>query len=206
MKLIDLLAHAQGRKDEQPNIALAEKIIKSNDENRVSELVELLQHKTTAVRHDVIKVLYEIGERRPAWLVPHHAVFIELLSNKNNRMRWGAMSALAAISKAKPEALTKHLVGIVQAMDEGSVITRDGGMTVLSNITKLKRHYADGITLLFEQLEKAPVNQFPMYAEKTAEAIAEKDKPELMRLIRSRTDVWNIPSKARRLEKLLRQC
>ena len=56
--------------------------------------------------------------------------------------------------------------------------------------------------LLFEQLEKAPVNQLPMYAEKTAEIISAPDVKRLLGILASRDDVAAIASKAKRIEKL----
>ena len=58
-KVFESLASSLGRPDEQPNIELAIKIAKSGNVAHVAELIELLSHSKTAVRHDAIKVLYE---------------------------------------------------------------------------------------------------------------------------------------------------
>ena len=52
------LACSLGRKDEVPNIALAEKISEASDKRAVKELTVLIQDKKAAVRHDTIKVIY----------------------------------------------------------------------------------------------------------------------------------------------------
>ena len=132
------LACSLGRKDEVPNIALAEKISEASDKRAVKELTGLMQDKKAAVRHDAIKVLYEIGERQPALITPYINTFLALFDQTDNWMKWGAMSALYAISNFKPELLEDHLTEVIEAMDEGSVITRDHGIYILCNLAKMK--------------------------------------------------------------------
>jgi hypothetical protein len=43
-----------------------------------------------------------------------------------------------------------------------------------------------------------------MYADKTAEVLALHDHQQLIQIIGRRTDVYEIPTKAKRLEKLVR--
>jgi len=68
----------------------------------------------------------------------------------------------------------------------------------------LKKYHEDCVELLFDQLQKAPVNQFPMYAEKTAEVISSSDIKRLEKILNSRQDVMEIPSKEKRINKLLK--
>ena len=200
----DQLANALGRRDEAPNIALAEKISKASDKKAVEELIVLMNHKSTPIRHDAIKVLYEIGERKPELIMAFHDEFIMLLDHKDNWMKWGAMSALYEISKVKPEIIVKHLTTILDAMDKGSVITRDHGIYILRILASLKKYHNDCMELMLEQLQKAPVNQVPMYAEKTAEVISFPYIKRIEKILMSRRDVLEIPSKERRIEKLLK--
>lgn len=200
----DQLAHNLGRRDEKPNTALAMQIAKERNTMAVAELIGLLSHKTGGIRHDAIKALYEIGDRDPALILPYVKTFLQLLEHKDNRMIWGAMSALSAISHAHPEPLAKNLVSILAAMDSGSVITRDRGVIILASIAAVKKHHKDAMDLLLEQVEKAPVNQLPMYAEKMAGVISQPYVQKLISILKERHDVWAIPSKAKRLEKLIR--
>lgn len=202
--IIDQLAHSLGSREETPNIRLAEKISKANDRASTQELISLLHHKIGGIRNDAIKVLYEIGERNPKLVIGYVDQFLKTLHHKDNRMIWGAMSALSAISKAKPELLTDHLAEIVDAMDNGSVITRDHGIYVLVNLSRIKKHHADCMELLLEQIEKAPVNQVPMYAEKTAEVLSASYLKRFEKILRSRKDVLEIPSKEKRIMKILK--
>lgn len=203
--IVDQLAVALGRRDEVPNVQLAEKICQKGDTEAVRELIALLQHKSPGIRNDAIKVLYEIGERTPELIRSYVSVFVSALQAKDNRMKWGAMSALSAVSSAYPELLIVHLAEVVEAMDMGSVITRDHGIYILSNVATLRKHHADCMELLLEQLEKSPVNQVPMYAEKIAEVISPLYVKRFEKILRSRHDVFAIPTKQKRIEKLLSQ-
>lgn len=204
ISVIDQLAHALGRRDEQPNIALAESIAHSEDKIAINTLVELLKHEKAPIRYDAIKVLYEVGERKPELILAYYATFLQALKDKDNPVKWGAMTALSVISKEKPALLTKYLTDILEAMDHGSVITRDHGIYILTDIARLKGHHDDCMLLLLEQLEKAPVNQLPMYAEKTASVISKPYIERLRKILLSREDVLEIFSKKKRIEKLLK--
>src|SRR5688572_15454698 len=195
----EYLASSLGRQDEAPNIELGQKIAKANDAAAVQDLFRLLDNKATAVRSDVIKVIYEVAERNADLIIPFTSKIIDLLDHKDNRLKWGAMSALSAISLTRPEKLTKHIPRIVKAMDEGTVITRDNGIVILAQMGKIKKFHSDAMELLLEQIEKAPVNQVPMYAEKMVEAISLPFHQKLERILLSRKDVWEIPSKQKRL-------
>ena len=203
--IIDQLASSLGQRDEQPNIALAMKIAKSGNEEQLAELFTLLAGKKPALRNDAIKVIYEIGERKPEMISKHVRDFISLLEHKDNRMKWGAMSALSSICKTQPKLLVPFIVNVVTAMDEGSVITRDHGIYILSYIAALPKHHNDCMELLLEQLEKAPINQLPMYAEKTAEVVTTPFAKRMLATLKARTDVMEIPSKAKRIEKVIKQ-
>ena len=205
LTVAEQLANALGRSDEGPNIALAEKISKTSNEKAVKELIMLIRDKKAAVRHDAIKVLYEIGDRKAGLIIPYKREFLELFHQTDNWMKWGAMSALFAISNSRPEMLAPHLTEVVDAMDSGSVITRDHGIYILCKVSTIKKYHDDCMELLLEQIEKAPVNQVPMYAEKMAEVISPPYARKLDKILNSRKDVMEIPSKQKRIEKLLKK-
>src|SRR5687767_10800532 len=103
MNIIEQLASSLKRRDEVPNQLLAEKIAKDNNQEAITELISLLQHKNKDIQHDAIKVLYEVGERQARLISYHIPVFLDLLKSKNNRMQWGAMAALSAIARYNPQ-------------------------------------------------------------------------------------------------------
>lgn len=205
VSILARLAHSLGRRDEAPNIALAKEIAEAHDVGAVSELISLMTASKLAVSYDAIKVLYEAGAIAPALIIPHLHAFLQALRHKDNRMQWGAMTALSVISRHAPEKLSKHLVQIVDAMDAGTVITRDHGIYILCDVARLKKHHANCIELLLEQLTKAPVNQVPMYAEKIASVISQPYVAKLITILNERKDVMEISSKARRINTLIRK-
>jgi hypothetical protein len=199
------LSNALGRNDEGPNIALAEKIARTSNKDAVRELVFLMNNKKTAIRHDAIKVIYETGERKPELINPYKKDFLQLLNHSDNWMQWGAMSALYAIAKSNPDLVAINLTDIIEAMDSGSVITRDHGIYILCSVSTLKKHHNNCMELLLEQIEKAPVNQVPMYAEKMGEVISQPFIKKLEKVLLSRKDVREISSKQKRIDKLLKK-
>lgn len=103
MTILEKLASNLGRRDERPNVALAEILVASGDQIAIAELAKALAGGTIAVRGDAIKVLYEIGERSPALIAPHTDVFFTTLKSNNNRLHWGALSALATLAASQPQ-------------------------------------------------------------------------------------------------------
>jgi hypothetical protein len=89
MDVIEKLATSLKRRDEAPNQELAEKIVSDGDKKAVIDLVRNLTNKDAGIQGDCIKVLYEIGERRPDMISSYAIEFVSLLDNKNNRLVWG---------------------------------------------------------------------------------------------------------------------
>lgn len=93
MSTLDRLASALGRSDERPNVELAEELAAKPDNGAVAELVAALSGPPT-VSNDAVKVLYELGARRPELVAPHIEAFLALLGSTNNRNVWGALQAI----------------------------------------------------------------------------------------------------------------
>src|SRR5690348_16122986 len=102
MSIIPQLASSLNRRDEEPNIELAKQIVSKNDTKAVEEVIENLSCKKRNIQNDCIKVIYEIGERKPGLISKYINVFLELLKSKNNRLQWGAMTALNTIVEEDP--------------------------------------------------------------------------------------------------------
>ena len=97
--MLELLACRLNRSDETPNIELAQKLCDSQDTQGIKEIVEGLKSDEQAVANDCIKVLYEIGQRKPELIADYAINFIYGLSDKNNRLVWGSMRALGSVKK-----------------------------------------------------------------------------------------------------------
>ena len=195
------LATALGRNDERPNVELAEVLAARPNAASVTELVELLSTGTVAEQNDAIKVLYELGERKPDAIAAHVDAFLALLKSRNNRNVWGAMSAIDTIAAVRSKAVATALKDILAAADKGSVIAKDKAMSTLAKLALAGEPKA--MPALLERLETAAINQFPMYAEMVRPAAgAHKGKFQAI-LERRLPDLP--PAKQARVEKVLRK-
>ena len=164
MSVLGQLASALGRNDERPNVELAEALAVRPDKAAITELVAALSTGTTAQQNDAIKVLAELGDRRPELVTPHTAAFLVLLKSKNNRMVWGAMQALDAVAQQDPDAVFAALPEILAAADKGSVIAKDNAMSILTQLVTAG-HANQVLPVFLDRLAQSAPNQFPMYAE-----------------------------------------
>ncbi|MCL2884968.1 MAG: hypothetical protein FWF49_05745 [Oscillospiraceae bacterium] len=165
--MLEKLACNLGRSDEVPNVELAEALCQSEDKSGIREIVSGLRGKNKAVAADCIKVLYEIGARKPELVAAHADEFIALLSSKDNRLVWGGMTALAAIAEEAPAAIYKQIDKVLSAFRGGSVITVDNGVTVLAKLCKAKAVYrARLFPLLLEHLRTCRAKEVPQHAER----------------------------------------
>jgi HEAT repeat protein len=105
MSVLDELASALNRRDEEPNQQLAKRLIESEDPEDIQELVDNLKNKNKAIRSNCIKVLYEIGEKRPVLIENYVDEFVALLKHKDNRLVWGGMTALGYIASRRPQGI-----------------------------------------------------------------------------------------------------
>lgn len=194
------LASAFDRRDEQPNIELAEDLARSGDKEQVAELTALLTEGKKPQRHDAIKTVYELGERRPELLAAH----IGILKGKDNRMLWGAMSGLAALAATCPDEIMAELDLVLDAADRSSVIAKDKLMVILSELNRDERFRAHITPVILNRMRHAAVNQLPMYAELAAPAMANADKPAFREVLEHRLKDLSQPAKRRRIEKVLK--
>jgi hypothetical protein len=205
MSVLSKLATALNRRDEVPNQALAEEIVKKNDVNAVRELVDNLSNRDKNIQSDCIKVLYEIGERDPKLIARHCSVFGELLGSANNRLVWGAMTALDQIALAAPKDVFGLLTKIRATAEAGSVITRDHAVGILIKLGTLKQYASACFQLLIEQLKNCPNNQFPMYAEMSLAVATDKNKSALYKTITQRMDRLEKEMQKKRVLKVLKR-
>ncbi|MEK6153617.1 hypothetical protein WIW50_10175 [Flavobacteriaceae bacterium 3-367] len=205
MTVLDKLASSLDRRDEIPNQELAREIVTTGDEEAVTELMGLLNHKDKAVLHDCIKVLYEIGEQRPQLIAKHWKRFLTLLEHKDNRLQWGAMTALGTIARERPKEIHAKLPLIMDAADKGSVITRDHAVNILIQLAAFPKYAKNAFALLNEQLLKSPVNQLPMYAERSLPIITDHNKTRFVDTLQLRLKEVEKESRRKRIEKVLKK-
>lgn len=202
--ILPFLASALSRRDEQPNLDLAQRIVQENDAAAVAELIENLSNRSKDIRHDCIKTLSEIGAREPSLIAEYVERFLDLLDNKDNRLQWGGMTALSAIAQKKPAELFEALGKIIAVADKGTVVTRDHCMKIMAQLAQVEAYNEDVVPLMMEQVLASPVNQLPMYAEFTAPVIHAARVEEFTAAIRTRLVDLELEPKRKRLEKVLR--
>jgi len=138
---IEKLACKLGRNDEVPNIELAELLCKNEDAGGIKEIVDGLKDTDKAVANDCIKVLYEIGARKPALISTYADDLLALLHSRNNRLVWGGVTALATIAELSADAIYAKIDMVLSVFKNGSVIAVDNSVTVLAGLCKADKKY-----------------------------------------------------------------
>ncbi len=204
MTILNQLASASNRSDQGANVDLAERISLENDDHAVAELVRGLLFGKKAIQQDCIKVLYEVGARKPTLIAEFSDQFAGLLKDKNNRLQWGAMTALSGIADHQPELVYEYLKSIEFAADHGSVITRDHAVKIMISLCSVEAYADECFDLLNTQLGSCPTNQLPMYAESAVTLIDESRKAGFIKTLESRLPEIGKASKKKRIEKVIR--
>jgi hypothetical protein len=200
---MDRLASALDRRDEAPNVELAEEISRKGDRKAVAELVRNLGNKDQNIRNDCIRVLYEVGQRDPKMISEFAGEFGRLLESKDNRMVWGAMTALDAICGVAPEDVFELLPRVVATADAGSVITRDHAVGILAKLAGHDKYAGKCAPLLLRQLEACPDNQLPMYAEKSLPSLKLSNGAGFSKVLTKRLKGLRKASQKRRVQNVL---
>ena len=167
--MIEKLACKLGRNDEAPNVELAEYLCHHNDDAGIREIVGGLKGKDRAVANSCIKVLYEVGGRKPELISVYAGDFISCLHSKNNRLIWGAMTALAKIAELAPEPIYENLPAVVAAYEEGSVITVDNSISVFAGLCKSGDQYSETVLpIIINHLRTCRPKEVPQHAERAS--------------------------------------
>jgi hypothetical protein len=203
MSLLNALSSSRREKGNDANIALARKIVETEDHSAIKELVENLQNKDKKIQGDCIKVLYETGYIKPELIAAHYSDFLGLLSSKNNRLVWGGMIALTTIVNLKPEEIYRSLELFMKTIEKGSVITIDCGVIILAALNQYDEYFDQTDPLLAEQLWSCPIKQLPMYMERSLICIRKKNKEIYQNIIEKRLHECDKSSQEKRLIKVL---
>lgn len=201
--MFEKLACSLGSNSEIPNIELAVELCQTNNRDGIKEIVEGLKNKNKAIANDCVKVLYEVGERKPELVEEYMEDIILLLKSKNNRLVWGGMTALAAIADRKPLEIYSHIDFIKKAYESGSVITVDNSMTVFAKICKANKQYEKEIfPLLIKHLSTCRPKEIPQHAERISICIDHENAKEFITILEKRKGVLT-PSQLKRLHKVI---
>jgi hypothetical protein len=197
------LATNLDRRDEAPNVALAEELARRKDKGAIAELVELLKIGKIPEKQDAIKVLYEVGAIAPELLGPHIEALVGSLEDSANRVVWGALTGLSEAAKIEPKTVAMHIDAILTAADNGSVIAKDRAIYTL---IALKTHPATATLAmkhLLQRLEVAGGNQLPMYAERIHAVLEPGEEKAFRKILSERLEEHFPAAKRKRLEKVM---
>ncbi len=187
MSVLHKIAYYQNRRDEIPNQELAGELVREQNFEGIREIAENLWNHDKNIQNDCIKVIYEIGEFQPEYIVPYADDCFQLLRSRNNRMVWGAMTALAAIAVVKPEIIYEGIDKIYSAMETGSVITIDNGVKALAVVAGRNGEYNQRIVpFLLSHLRTCRPKEVPQHAEKSIPAINLQNKGRFLEVLHER--------------------
>ncbi|KGR79414.1 hypothetical protein CD29_06895 [Ureibacillus manganicus DSM 26584] len=202
--MVNRLASQLDRRDEEPNIELAHELASEENKVGIIEIIDNLSNKDKKIRHDCIKVTYEIGQVKPELISDYAIKFVGLLRSRDNRMVWGAMQALATIAHLKADLLMKQLHEIQLAVKNGSVITVDKGIITLAKVAASNKEKNERIfPFLIEHLKKCRTKEVPQHAESTCIAVNDENKEEFLQVLREREPYMTEPQR-KRIAKLIK--
>lgn len=202
--MIEKLACNLERNDEVPNIELAKLLCNNNDRDGIKEIVCGLKGKNKAVANDCIKVLYEVGTRKPNLIAEYADTFLDLLISRNNRIAWGCMTALAAIADLSCGIIIKRLETVKQAYHSGSVITIDNSMTVFAKLCLSDRRNEDEIfPLLIEHFKNCRSKEIPQHIERISICLNKENSENIIDVINNRFGELNA-AQLKRVNKILK--
>ena len=203
--MIERLACRLGRNDEIPNIELAEYLCEQNDAAGIKEIVDGFMGKDKAIANDCIKVLYEIGARKPELIADYADDFIYFLRSENNRLAWGSMTALAGIAEITPKPIYAKLAVVIAAYEEGSVITVDNSISVFAGLCKSNDDYAKTVLpLLIKHLQKCKPKEVAQHAERASACFNSKNAGDFISVLETRKPDLTSSGQVR-VEKLLKK-
>lgn len=203
MSVLERLASAMGRNDEVPNQELAADIASRDDQAAVSQLIGGLRNGSKAIQSDCIKVLYEIGGRKPELIEAYVDIFIDRLSGRDNRLIWGAMTALGSIAPRQAHAIWKRIDEVIRATERGSVITQDWGIRVLAAVAADPDYAARIFPFLLDFLKRCPPKDLARHAESVQPVVGDAYRRAVIDLLESRGAALK-PAQAKRVQKVIR--
>lgn len=204
MNALMQIASALCRNDDLPNVELAERLAEARDWEGVAEIANGLKGNP-AVASDCIKVLYEVGARRPELIAPYAEMFLDLLQSKNNRLVWGAMAALDPIAALNPIPVFERLDTVLAAYEKGSVITVDHAVSVLAGLCEAGADYeARVLPLLVLHLKNCRAKEIPQHLERMAVCLRKENASPITEIVRTRMREMS-PAQQSRVRKVLKK-
>lgn len=203
--MIEKIAYNIGRSDEEPNIDLAIELVNTRNLEGIKEIVNGLRNKKEQIANDCIKVLYEIGEKKPELIADYALDFIQLLRSRNNRLVWGSMTAISKIVFLKPKEIFENIETVIKAYENGSVITRDNSISVFTELARADKHYEKiMVKKIIEHLESCRPKEVGQHAERAFNCINEENSKEFIDVL-IRKKEYLTEAQKKRVDKLIKK-
>jgi hypothetical protein len=203
--MINQIAFYQNRSDEEPNIRLAEELAQSNDKKGITEIIKGLDHEDEHVANDCIKVLYEVGYRKPELIAPHFPIFMKKIKSRNNRMAWGACIALSTFADLKCDDLYAEFDTLLKVFEKGSVIMRDNCISIFAGLIKGNPEYAKkNFPIILSHLRDCRPKEVAQHAERILPCITKKTASEFRAVLLERYQSITDAQK-KRIDKVLKK-
>lgn len=201
--MIELISYFSGNKDEKANIVLAIQLSETEDSEGIKEIVQGLNEKNIGICNDCIKVIYEIGSRKPNLIAEYVMDFLNFLESKNNRMVWGAMMSLSAVSFIKYNEISDNFDKVYKAYKEGSVITIDNSISVFAELVKSDvKNAAQIYDILLDHLSTCRPKEVAQHSERAFVCINEKRAESFKKVLLCRLNMLSEPQ-GKRVMKLI---
>ena len=205
MAILNRLASAQGRRDEELNKALGQELVEMKNLEGIREIAENLWNKDKKIQSDCDAVMEEIGRIEPELIQEFVFDFIKLLSSKRNRRVWQSMECLALIAHLKAQEIFEQRETIQYHIENGSVITVDGGIKTLGKVAAANSDFnRELFPYLLEQLRTCRPKSVGQFAESIFEAVYPENQAEYVAVLNGRLDILSA-SQQKRVNKLLRR-
>jgi hypothetical protein len=201
--MIERVAFFLNRNDEEPNIDLAKTLVETANRKGIKEIVGSLNHDNELVVNDCLKVLYEIGYRKPELIAGYATVIMRLLKSRNNRQVWGGMIALATIAALKPDEIFKEIDLVIEAYKKGSVITIDNAISVFAKVAAADPRYEKKLRPIIEEhLLSCRPKEVPQHAERAMVCVTKANAAIFLSILQKRLKDL-APSQKKRVLKLI---
>lgn len=172
----------------------------------IKEYIKILEEGKFIEKMVAAKELKKITEKDPESLIPYYTDLIKILKNPDGKVSWATMFLLSPMAIYRPHTAFEHLGLFATLADGASVINRDHYVKILTALA-LHEEYKDiCLTLLIDEVMKAPVNQLPSYATSAVSVVDDIHKAWLEEVIASRLpDTIDYPPKNKKLQQALRK-
>lgn len=172
----------------------------------IEQHINFLKSGTFFEKMLATKALKPISEKNPETLIPYFNILIELLKSDNNKVKWAVICLLSPLTPIKPKLLFTNIDLFARLAEGPSVIVRDQYVKILASLACLIEYADTALTLLIDEVLKAPINQLPSYADIATKVVDKENALKLKQIIVLRLpDVAALPAKTKKLKQTLNQ-